>query len=1062
MTLSAVTLLTGANLAAAQGATVQSLAGDWQVQINPVANPATWSPAESVQTVRLPGSIQAQGLGDGISTETKWIGGVADKAWITSPRYEKYRQKDDPKIPFWFQPDKHFVGTVAYRRSFTVPPDWAGKRIVLSLERVHVASTVTLDGKEIGRDNSLSTPHRFDLGHLAAGPHELVVSINNAPIDWIGENSHCVSDHMQTAWNGVVGEVRLEATPDTWLDAVQVYPDLAGKRIRVTWQRAGQPVESQVSFAIRTPEGRTVTAAANAAAGETTIPLGDTVTPWDEFSPQLYQLEATLTLPQAGRQTVATVFGMVDYRTEGRHFLVNGRRTIFRGTLDCAMFPLTGYPSTDIAYWKKEFTAIKAHGLNHVRFHSWCPPEAAFAAADEVGIYLLVEHAWTAPEKAGAYLMSEAERVVKTYGNHPSFAMHAYGNEPSGGVEWMEEFARHFREKDPRRFYAGSIGWPALKNNQFHSLMSGLRVYPWGAGLKASINAEKPNTLADFASATKISQVPVISHETGQWCAYPDFTEIAKYTGFLKAKNFEIFRDFLAENHMADQARDFLMATGRLQVLCYKYEIEKLLRSPDIGGYQLLGLNDFPGQGTALVGVVSPLWETKPYTTAAEYAQFSGPTVPLARLAKMVFTSAETLTADLEISHYAAGPLLQAVPIWKIVSAEGKTLAEGSLPARDIPIGQAVLGKIEVPLAKFPAPGQMRLVVGVAGAENHWDLWVYPAAPPIVPTGKVIVTHNVREALERAQAGASVLLLPPRASIVPPEGPKVVLGFSTIFWNTAWTKRQPPTTMGILCDPNHPALAGFPTEYHSNYQWWYPTQLVGRPLSLQGQAPEMRPIVQVVDDWFTARRLALLVEANYGRGRLLISAIDFEKAPADDVVSAQLRASLLTYMASAGFAPKTTLDDARLSRMINPNFVDNELKARLTASSQNSEYPAADAYDGDSTTFWSSEFKGKGATYPHELQLELEKEVCLSGLKTLPRQDESRAGWVKDVVIQVSRDGREWTAVATGPLNTNPEDWSEFRFPAVPAKFVKIIAVAPQKPGDPAASFAEVELVAQK
>ena len=1061
----AAALFTSTGLLAAT-ATTQSLAGDWQVQLNPDPSPIAWSSAASIQTVRLPGSIQAQGLGNDISTETKWIGGVADNAWRTSPRYEKYRQKDDPKIPFWFQPAKHFVGTVAYRRNFTVPADWAGQRIALSLERVHVASVVTLDGKEVGRDNSLSTPHRFDLGHLAAGTHELVVVINNTSIDNIGYNSHCVSDHMQTAWNGVVGEVRLEATPDTWLDAVQVYPDLAGKRIRVTWQRAGQPIEGQVSFAVRTPEGRTVTAtaAANAATGETTIPLGDTVTTWDEFSPRLYQLEATLTLPQAKRHTVTTAFGLVDYRTEGRHFLVNGRPTIFRGTLDCAMFPLTGYPSTDVAYWKKEFTVIKAHGLNHVRFHSWCPPEAAFAAADEVGIYLLVEHAWTAPEKAGAYLMSEAERVIKTYGNHPSFAMHAYGNEPSGGVAWMEEFARHFRTTDPRRYYAGSIGWPALKNNQFHSLMGGLRVYPWGAGMKASINAEKPNTLADFGAATTAGDVPRLSHETGQWCVYPDFSEIAKYTGFLKAKNFEIFRDFLAENQMADQARDFFMASGRLQVLCYKYEIEKLLRSPDIGGYQLLGLNDFPGQGTALVGVVNPLWETKPYTSPAEYAQFSGPTVPLARLPKMVFTAAETLSAELEISHYAAAPLRQAVPTWKLVAADGKTLASGRLPARDIPVGQAGLGKIEVPLAAIPVPSQIKLVVGVADTaiENHWDLWVYPSAAPQPPAAPVLVTHQIKEALTKAQAGARVLLLPARASIVPPEGPKVVFGFSTIFWNTAWTKRQPPTTLGILCDPNHPALAGFPTESHTNYQWWYPIQLVGRPLSLQGQAPEMRPIIQVIDDWFTARRLALVVEANYGQGRLLISAIDFDKAPADDMVSAQLRASLLAYLASPGCAPKITLNDAQLSRMVNPNFVASELKARVTASSQNSEYPAADAYDGDSTTAWNSEFKGKGASYPHELQLELEKDARLTGLKVLPRQGESRAGWVKDVVIQVSGDGKAWTTVATGALNTNPEDWSEFTFPAVGAKFVKVIAVAPQKPGDPAASFAEVELVPAK
>ena len=1060
-------LFSRACLPVTQAATTLSLAGDWQVQLNPVAGSTSGSSTAPNQTIRLPGSIQAQGLGNDISTATKWIGGVADKAWLNAPHYEKYRQKDNPKIPFWFQPAKHFVGPVVYRRSFTVPADWTGKRIELFLERVHISTVVILDGKEIGRDNSLSTPHRFDLGHLTAGTHELVVSINNTPIDWIGQNSHCVSDHMQTAWNGVVGNIYLEATPNTWLDAVQVYPNLAGKNIRVTWQRAGQPVMGQVSFTVNTPDGRavTATASANAASGETTIALGETVTTWDEFAPRLYQLEATLTLPQNESHTVSTSFGLVDYRTEGRHFLVNGRPTIFRGTLDCAMFPMTGYPSTDIDYWKKVFTVVKAHGLNHVRFHSWCPPEAAFAAADCIGIYLLVEHAWTTPEKAGPYLMGEAERVIQTYGNHPSFAMHSYGNEPTDSVAWMDEWARHFRAKDPRRYHTGSIGWPTLKNNQFHSLMDGLRVYPWGAGLKSSINKEKPNTLLDFGDKTKKYNIPLLSHEPGQWCVYPDFTEIAKYTGFLKAKNFEIFRDFLTENHMADQAHDFLMASGRLQVICYKNEIERLLRTPDIGGYQLLGLNDFPGQGTALVGVVNPLWETKPYTSPAEYAQFSGPTVPLARLSKLVYTSSETLSANLEISHYGSVAYLQAVPTWKLVATDGKTLIAGRLPARDIPVGQAILGEIDVPLSTIPVPSQIKLVVGLADTaiENHWDLWVYPNVAPQPPATPVLVTHHIKEALAKAQDGARVLLLPARASIVPPDGPKVVFGFSTIFWNTAWTKRQPPTTMGILCDPKHPALVSFPTEFHSNYQWWYPSQLVGRVLSLQGQDPALRPVVQVIDDWFTARRLALLVEANYGRGRLLICAIDFDQAPADDMVSAQLRSSLINYLASPDCAPKFTLTEAQFSKIVNPQFVVNELKARLTASSHNFDNPPQDAYDGDSSTFWQSEPKVKGAQpYPQELQMELEKNVRLSGIKMLPRQGEARTGWIKDISLQISTDGKVWTTVSSGSLNTNPEDWSEFTFPAVTAKFVKIIAITPQKFGDRNASFSEIELQVEK
>ena len=111
--------------------------------------------------------------------------------------------------------------------------------------------------------------------------------------------------------------------------------------------------------------------------------------------------------------------------------------------------------------------------------------------------------------------------------------------------------------------------------------------------------------------------MPAVVHEMGQWCVYPNFDEVRKYTGPLKPKNFDIFHDSLAEHGMLDQWRDFLRASGKLQALCYKEEIEAALRTPGIGGFELLDLHDFPGQGTALVGVLDPFWESKGYITPA-------------------------------------------------------------------------------------------------------------------------------------------------------------------------------------------------------------------------------------------------------------------------------------------------------------------------------------------------------------------------------------------------------------------------------------------------------------
>ena len=132
-----------------------------------------------------------------------------------------------------------------------------------------------------------------------------------------------------------------------------------------------------------------------------------------------------------------------------------------------------------------------------------------------------------------------------------------------------------------------------------------------GAGLSSRINAKPPETVSDYTESISKFDVPVISHEIGQWCVYPNFNEMKKYTGVLKPRNFEIFRETLEENQMLDQANDFLVASGKLQTLCYKEDIESALRTPGFGGFQLLDLHDFPGQGTALIGVLDPFWEEK-------------------------------------------------------------------------------------------------------------------------------------------------------------------------------------------------------------------------------------------------------------------------------------------------------------------------------------------------------------------------------------------------------------------------------------------------------------------
>src|SRR5208283_5182587 len=348
----------------------------------------------------------------------------------------------------------------------------------------------------------------------------------------------------------------------------------------------------------------------------------------------------------------------------------------------------------------------KSYGLNLFRFHSWCPPEAAFVAGDELGFYCQVEAAsWPNQsttlgdgQPVDAWLEAETDRILRAYGNHPSFLLMAACNEPGGPhpESYLASWVARHKAADPRRLFTSGSGWPQLAENQFH-VTADPRIQHWGEGLQSRINARPPETQTDYRDYIAARRVPVVSHEIGQWCAYPDLAELPQYTGYLRPRNFEIFRDHLRAHRLEDQAHDFLIASGKLQTLCYKEDIESALRTPGMGGFELLDLHDFPGQGTALVGVLNPFWASKGYVTAEQYRRFCSATVPLARLDKRVFTTRETLRADLEAAHFGPAAMFHVVPIWKLVGDGGKVFVRGELPPREVGLGNGIsLGSVGI------------------------------------------------------------------------------------------------------------------------------------------------------------------------------------------------------------------------------------------------------------------------------------------------------------------------------------------------------------------------------
>ncbi len=911
-----------------------SLAGDWQFKIDSLDQGVSekWYNEKLPEIVKLPGSMAENNKGYEVTVNTYWTGDIVDRSYFTDKKYEKYRQPGNIKIPFWLKPVKYYKGVAWYQKEVEIPEGWQKNRTVLFLERCHWQSTVFINEKMAGTANSLATPHEYDITDLLVqGKNRITIRMDNRVVIPIGVNSHSISDHTQSNWNGITGEISLYSTPVQYINDIKVYPDIQKKiaKVIVSIRNTGKSdfkgklriqAESFNSDFNQKLDVKNVTIVTNS--DEQQVILNYRISKpqlWSEFDPAMYRLSVNLTGPDKKMlDSQAVDFGMREFRANGTRFEVNRIPAFLRGTTECCIFPLTGYPPSDVASWEKVLRTCKDYGLNHVRFHSFCPPEAAFTAADKLGIYFHIECSSWANQGAAIgnggpidkFIYDEGDRIIREYGNHPSFCMLAYGNEPAGANQkvFLGKLLTYWKSIDNRRAYTSAAGWPVIPENDYN-LIPAPRIQQWGQGLKSIINGQAPQTMFDYRDIISGYSIPTVSHEIGQWCVYPDFKEIERYTGVLKSTNFEIFRETLEENNMGNQAEDFLMASGKLQALCYKSEIEAALRTPGFAGFEILQLHDFPGQGTALVGILNPFFESKGYITSEEFRMFCNQTVPLARMQKLVYKNGETFETGVEIAHFGREPFRNAEILCQVADSAGQILRKETMTMDEIKIGNGVpAGVFAMDIKGISKAQKLTFEVSVVGTsfKNRWDFWVYPSENE-VSAGDVLVTDKLDKQAEAVlKKGGSVLLLG-YGSVSEDKGVKVAIGFSSIFWNTAWTNNQAPHTLGILCDPKHPLFRGFPTEYHSNWQWWDPVSH-SQAMILDGFPAELKPLIQPIDTWFENRRLALAFEAKAGNGRLLVCSINMKDSLDQRTVSKQLLSSILNYMNNKSFNPGIEVD----------------------------------------------------------------------------------------------------------------------------------------------------------
>ena len=923
------------------------LSGLWSFQIDreDVGEEEQWFNGKKSfdDTILLPGSMPERLKGDAPTLKTQWTGTLYDSSFYFNPTMEIYRRTGNIKFPFFLTPDKHYVGRAWYQRTVNLPRNWKGQRIVLSLERPHIQTILWVNGQQVGSQNSLSVPHAYDVTKFVKrGANTLTICVDNHPETVkVGDDSHSLSDQTQGNWNGIVGKMALIAMPKTYIDDLQVFPNVSEKnalvKLKIQADKKGtiNIALNATSFNTQQAEhffstSKKVFLNEGENQVEILLPMGDNPYLWDEFSPTLYRLNAELTNHKSSiinHQSIAT-FGMRDFRIEGKWFFVNGRQTMLRGTVECCVFPLTGYAPMEVEEWVRVFRICRQYGLNHMRFHSYCPPRAAFEAADLVGFYLQPEGpSWPnhgvklgVGQPIDKYLMDETIALNREYGNHASFCMLASGNEPAGRwVEWVTDFVHYWQKADPRHVYTGASvggGWAWQPANEFH-VKAGARGLEW--------SKKRPESWGTFSHKIDTVRQPFVSHETGQWNCYPNFNEIGKYKGVNKAKNFEIFHDLLKANDMGHQGQEFLMASGKLQALCYKHELERTLRTSNYAGYQLLALNDYSGQGSAVVGILDALWGEKGYITAHEWRQFCAPTTPLAKMDRFVYTDGDTLQATIELSHFGETPLTNATFIYNIRNKNGQVLHIQRQTMKEVPIGgQIPMGDVSYELqATNDVAQQLTLEVRLTDCDqyrlrrtqgdgtlernypihevvNSWDLWVYPQRELTgYEDADLMITDTLNQAaIDLLNRGGKVLLT---AAGQIKYGAGIVQHFVPTFWNTSWFKMRPPHTVGSWIDSAHPLFQHFPTDSYTSLQWWELTNRAQCMMTghIQGQ---FNSIVQPIDTWFLSRRLSSLFEARVGKGRLIMTSLDVRNH-INRPVARELMNALLAYMQSDDFRP---------------------------------------------------------------------------------------------------------------------------------------------------------------
>lgn len=880
-----------------------NLSGEWRYKLD----------GGETGSFNLPGSACEAGIGEKQEKFTE----------LTSDAVRCLRQKYS------------YTGALFLEREVDIPEEFNNKHITLFLERVNIASELWIDGGKIGRQIiGLSTPHIYDLtDKITSGHHKITLRIDNSDLINMDTMASGYSDDTQSIWLGIIGKIELRAEDIFHIDNLQVFPQERSVKVDVTaCSDCKSPHERRqvtISLTAKTPDKKELKTVffSETLYNQKQIlhleyPIDGEIEYWDEFNPALYTMTAALSYNgeglseeienittsehekskiTSGYDEKSVVFGMRTIEVKGKEFILNGRPIALRGTLDCAIYPKTGYPPTDLKSWLKTMKTVKEYGLNHVRFHAWCPPEAAFAAADMFGIYVLAEMPfWLNKDvcrlAAGDdiihkyYYTQEAINISRTFGNHPSFIMFSNGNELMGDFEMLETITTQIKAIDPRRLYTMTTNFdhPTAPCEDF---LCAFEAKGHRIRIQVFHDVVSEHTCLSYDDAVKASDVPIVSFEVGQYCVYPNVDSVTDYDGNLLPVNFEIIGEEMKRHGIYHKLNDYIYASGKLAALLYKEDIEASLRTRKMGGFELLSLTDYTGQGTATVGLLDVFWNSKGLISPEEFRKFCSSTVPLMK-ADRIFKNTDMFTAEFDLYDYGKE---------RIQNIEYTlSLYNGAELLRTITTSDKT---VSFPLDFICEPSMLTAVLSVGKYKNTWTEFVYPERS--ISFNVPVISGYTPQLEEIIENGGKAVVLAMADNLAKPiEGL-----FKPVFWSPAWFKSQ--RACGLIIDSRHAVFDGFPTNDFADFQWKHPIDnSVSADISELTQ--DFKPIIEPVPNFFDNTPRSPLFEAKIGKADILFCGFDFS---IDNVTVNALKTSIAEYVNSDMFKPKQKLDKEAFKKL---------------------------------------------------------------------------------------------------------------------------------------------------